>query len=218
MAKLLPISFLAFALGLAATNARADIALNTTSTEYLGFIQSFKGNSANPESEAALINLLITLAAGAGPTQLPTPNPITYFDRRASTLDPVGGFPEADGGAGSFSRVNGGIYNGIPVDGYTYLAGKYGGPNVGLHVWYVSGLTGTYSIPEKLGDPVDGSKPLGLSHYTLFNPVSVPDGGLTLMLLGGALISIDTLRRGFRSRNSKTSDGVSKWLTTPDKL
>jgi hypothetical protein len=197
MANLLPISCLVLTLGLAATNATADIALNTTSTEYLGFIQGFKGNSANPESEAALINLLITLAAGVGPTQLPSPNPITYFDRRGSTQDPIGGFPEVDGGGGSFSRVNGGIYNGIPVDGYTYLAGKYGGPNVGLHVWYVSGLTGTYSIPEKLGDPVDGSKPLGLSHYTLFNPTSVPDSSMTLMLLGGALIGLESLRRKF---------------------
>src|SRR5262245_59074779 len=115
-------------LGLSTTNALADVPLSTASSSYVGFIQSFPGNPASPESEAALINLLITLAAGDGPTQLPNPNPITYFDRRDSTLNPIGGFPDADESTG-FSRVNGGIYSGIQVDDYSYLAGKYDGPN-----------------------------------------------------------------------------------------
>lgn len=35
-------------------------------------------------------------------------------------------------------------------------------------------------------------------HQFVFTNVSVPDGGMTLMLLGGALVGLETLRRKFR--------------------
>jgi len=82
---------------------------------------------------------------------------------------------------------------GIDVSGFTYILGKYDGKNAGALVWLVSGLD-EVTLPAKWGLP-GGTQTYGLSHYTLFNPTSVPDGGTTLMLLGGALIGIGLLRR-----------------------
>ena len=72
---------------------------------------------------------------------------------------------------------------------WVYLLAKYG--TVG-HVWYLPPAT-TVTIPA---DAPAG----GLSHWDLFTAreVEVPDGGMTLMLLGGALVGLESLRRRFR--------------------
>lgn len=183
----------ALALGLTATNARADLVLGgAADPHYLGFLAP--SEPASQADEVGYINTLITLAAGGGPVTI---SGYTYT-RESSTVpgpfDPVvlAGNVRVD--------VPPGTSTGIDVAGFTYLLGKYDGPNVGDYVWYVGGLTGTVQIPGKLGSPLDPTqKPLGLSHYTLFNPTSVPDGGVTLMLLGGALVGLETLRRRFRA-------------------
>jgi hypothetical protein len=52
----------------------------------------------------------------------------------------------------------------------------------------------TVDIPSGLGQAA------GLSHFSLYkSTTSVPDGGVTLMLLGGALVGLETLRRKFRA-------------------
>lgn len=176
-------------LALTATTARADIALLQGDSQYLGFVQGVNPELANESDQAAMINTLRTLAIGALVQKSP-PAGFTWYDRRASTL--TGPFPVAD--ATGVHNIDG-SNTGIVVVGSAYIVGKYDGPNVGDHIWYVS--AGTYSIPDKLGDPVDGSKPLGLSHYAVYG-TSVPDGGMTVMLLGGALLGLRSLRRRFR--------------------
>lgn len=79
--------------------------------------------------------------------------------------------------------------------GYQFLVGHYGGgrPDGQSHVWFVGGLTGQVTIP------LAGSNSAGLSNWTLYNPTSVPEGGMTLILLGGALLGLETLRRRIRA-------------------
>jgi hypothetical protein len=75
--------------------------------------------------------------------------------------------------------------------GYEYLFAKYDGPNYGSEVWYVGGMT-EVTIPATAGG-------YGLSGTTLFTPgTSVPDGGMTLSLLGGTLLMVECLRRRLR--------------------
>jgi hypothetical protein len=173
------------ALGLTAPVALAD-SLVVGDGHYLGRI-----NDDIPSSvalETGYLNNLITLAAGAGPIQIP-PGTGEIYDRLGSTL--AGPFPTAFGGVKSGDDP---AYTGINVTGYTYILGKYDADKAGGYVWDVSGLT-TVDIPQNL--PL--ANKYGLSHYTLFNPSTVPDGGVTLMLLGGALVGLETLRRRFRA-------------------
>jgi hypothetical protein len=73
--------------------------------------------------------------------------------------------------------------------GYLYLLAKYDGPNYGSEVWYVGGLTGKITIPSKGGG-------YGISGTSLFNGTpSVPDGGMTLVLLGSSLTGLALLAR-----------------------
>ena len=108
--------------------------------------------------------------------------------------DPLGGvYPAADFAVDlgvQFDNINLG-------SGYLYLLAKYDGPNYGSAVWFVGGLTGEIDIPSGAGG-TSGSQ-FGLSHTYLFNPngTSVPDGGTTMMLLGGALACIGALRHRF---------------------
>ena len=90
-------------------------------------------------------------------------------------------------------------------------ASDTGGTNVLLGSTTVTfGLTGVYSgsFLDSSGDwnfqlaaanKLDGS---GGNAFAISTPVSgsngVPDGGMTLMLLGGALVGLETLRRKFR--------------------
>jgi hypothetical protein len=73
---------------------------------------------------------------------------------------------------------------------YTYLFANYNGPNYGSGVWYVGDLSGIIAIPATAGG-------YGLSGWTLFGPgvPGVPDGGITVMLLGTALGALGLARR-----------------------
>ncbi len=72
---------------------------------------------------------------------------------------------------------------------YSYLLAKYDGPNYGSEVWYVGNLSGIITIPATGGG-------YGLSGWTLFGPgAGVPDGGITVMLLGVAIGALGIARR-----------------------
>jgi protein with PEP-CTERM/exosortase system signal len=72
---------------------------------------------------------------------------------------------------------------------YSYLLAKYGGTTAVSQVWYVGDLTGIITIPAIRGQ----SGP----SWALFTsgPLSVPDGGATVMLLGAALGTLGLVRR-----------------------
>ena len=71
---------------------------------------------------------------------------------------------------------------------YTYLFATYAG--YGTEVWYIGNLSGIITIPFLVAGHC-------LTGWTLFGPrgVGVPDGGITVMLLGVALGVLALARR-----------------------
>jgi hypothetical protein len=71
---------------------------------------------------------------------------------------------------------------------YTYLFATYKG--YGTEVWYVGNLNGRILVPLRAGEH-------HLTGWTLLGPgrLGVPDGGLTVMLLGAALGALALARR-----------------------
>jgi hypothetical protein len=97
--------------------------------------------------------------------------------------------------------------------GYQYLVVAYDGPNGGVAVFNVAGLTGTvdlyrYAKPRPngnlLGSNVAQQGYFKMTGYTLLNPTgAVPEGGTTVMLLGMAFGALG-ITRYFSGRNSRT--------------
>ena len=94
----------------------------------------------------------------------------------------------------------------IPVAGFQYLVLHWGGPSAPCNTNQSCAALNFQAI--YIGDPGPGvtyytaSNPIdrhGLSGYMLFKPTSVPDGGMTLTLLGGALAGIAAIRRKLRA-------------------
>ena len=173
---------MALVLGFSATSANAA-AFTIGDAYYLGSIDP--GSPASEADEAGYINHLIGMTAPSGPT---------VFEGHSYVRSALGGaFPDAVE-AGS-SRDFEAPFGPVNVEGWTYLLGKYGNVD---YVWYVAGQTGEWGLPANDAVPGAGGGQ-GMSHYTLFNPTSVPDGGMTLILLGGALVGLEALRRKFRA-------------------
>ena len=114
----------------------------------------------------------------SGPTHIGA----NFYTRTGN--DPLGGnYPAAD-----FAAELGWDRDAGTVDldgGYLYLLAKDHGPNYGSVVWYVGGLTGIQDIPLTGGQ-------YGISHIFVFNPgnTQVPDGVITVVLLGAALMGL----------------------------
>jgi protein with PEP-CTERM/exosortase system signal len=89
--------------------------------------------------------------------------------------------------------------------GFQYLVAVYDGPNGGVAVFNVAGLTGSvdlyrYAKPlangNLLGSNVAAQGYFKMTGWTLLNPTgAVPDGGTTVMLLGAALGGLGMARR-----------------------
>lgn len=181
---------------LVAAPATAGAASLTIGDAYfLGYVND--GIPSSEALEANYINSLLAMGAGAGPAPCSLA-PTETCDRTDSTLN-AAGFPAAT--ATGASKNESGANTNINVTGWTYLLGKYDGPNFGSLVWYVGGLNELVDIPAAAG-----SQPYGLSHYTLFNPDDDPDPDpevpepATLTLLGLALLGSGIARQRARRR------------------
>jgi VPDSG-CTERM motif len=155
--------------------------------------------------DAAMTNTLIGMAVGAQPAGSP------LYSR---SFNSFGSLPPATAtGAVAVTGLSGGtgnVFINLNVTGtFQYLVAAYDGPNGGVAVWNISSLTGTIEIygfakPEKVNGHLTGNL-LGSDHaqrgyfritsYTLLNPLSVPDSGATVMLLGAALGALGMARR-----------------------
>ena len=92
--------------------------------------------------------------------------------------------------------------------GFQYLVVAYDGPNGGVAVLNVAGLTGSvdlyrYAKPlarqrQSLGSQCCTQGYFKMTGWTLLNPTGVPDGGTTVMLLGAALGALSMTRRFFK--------------------
>jgi hypothetical protein len=91
---------------------------------------------------------------------------------------------------------------------FTYLVVAYDGPQSGVAVWDIAGLSGTitfdaYGRPEINGGVYTGNlfgdngpnSQYKITSWTLLNRTSAPDGGATVMLLGMALGALGMARR-----------------------
>jgi VPDSG-CTERM motif len=193
---------------------RADAVLGTswsTNSQYLlGTVVPGTLNGGQAARDAYMTNVLLGMTLG---TQGDPNNDGSLFSR---TTWPGGGTATAANAtaltAGQLDIQNG-IIN-IDLNHYgtfTYLVAAYDGPNGGVAVYNISGLTGTiqlyaYAHPELngSGQPTGNliSGPSGnyfITTVTLLNPTSAPDGGATVMLLGAALGALGVARRYLRS-------------------
>ena len=79
--------------------------------------------------------------------------------------------------------------------GWEYVIAKYDGPNGGWVLFYLGGNAA--ALPQYSYGFWGGPTQYGISDVTVFNAVSVPDGGSTAALLGSALFAVAALRRRF---------------------
>ena len=142
----------------------------------LGFLWPGAQRKTDNHSKATYVNHLIGMALGA----VDVANGEVYFRSNH-------GFKSLPSAA---SAVNGGgrTINLLTAGVYTYLFASYDG--YGSEVWYVGKLSGIITIPFL----VAGHSLIG---WTLFGPrsIGVPDGGITVMLLGVALGVLALARR-----------------------
>jgi hypothetical protein len=174
------------ALGLSASTASA---LAIGDANYLGYADP--GSPADATSEVHYIDFLLGMALGDTETEDTSPPPgevRTYVRSNTACV----GCPEPTTANDDSGNAPSGS---VDVTGWTYLVAKYG--NVS-HVWYVGDLDGFQDVPlegfggfNKQGDPQTN----GQSHYSLYNPETVPDGGATAGLLGLAMLGLGYLRR-----------------------
>jgi hypothetical protein len=154
------------------------INLTIGDTQELGFVDP--GLPAGDANRTLFVNTMISLALG-GLTHVivgPHDNLVT---RSNNDFGPLPTAVFALNGTGTTIDLGTGLYS--------YLYAKYDGPNYGAEVWYVGNLSGIITIPATGGG-------YGLSGWTLFGPgAGVPDGGITVMLLGAALCVLGIARR-----------------------
>jgi hypothetical protein len=120
-------------------------------------------------------------------------NTLTGFSLPAPTELPSGSpFVKISSGFSSSGA------NSITLNGtYDYIFLHWGGQGGGWgQAYYIGDLIGTFSFnPPPGGNPAVG----GLSFYSLYGPTTVPDGGTTAILLGGALTVVGLIRRKLKA-------------------
>ena len=174
-----------------------SVSANTIATkELLGTI--VPGTPANEANEAEMVRFLLANLAthgaavsysGAGINLLDNPaDPISETYTLWKPADLGSGFSTATPTYGaqvitSNTTLNLGSFT------YDYILAKFGQDS---EVFYIGNLSGTITIPDVVNTN-------GLSHYLLFNQhgASVPDGGLTVGLLGLAMIGLAVIRHRF---------------------
>jgi protein with PEP-CTERM/exosortase system signal len=86
------------------------------------------------------------------------------------------------------------VETGGPPNVYSYVLAKYDGQNDLSQVWWVGDPA--FFEADSFVIPMFGPNGTMLSHWSLFaSGLSAPDGGATIMLLGGALGALGMARR-----------------------
>jgi hypothetical protein len=106
--------------------------------------------------------------------------------------------------AGQIGQTSGVGGNSITLDvtGYQYLFFHWGGKDGGwAEAYYVGGSTGSYTFNNT---PI-GTNPQvgGLSFYSFYNSVSVPDGGSTMLMLGAAFSALGLIVRRVKAQDGR---------------
>ena len=192
---------------------RADAVLEMTynngansSSQYLlgTALPGLQGNGGQANRDAIMTNALLAMAVGAQGSGSP------LYSR---SFNNFGSLPAAN--------TTGNVLNGATIPegttpvtvslgtGFQYLVVAYDGPNGGVAVYNVAGLTGSVDL-YRYADPITTGAGIGnlvgsnvatqgffkMTGWTLLNPTGVvPDGGTTVMLLGAGLGALGMARR-----------------------
>jgi hypothetical protein len=100
----------------------------------------------------------------------------------------------ADASGGLITWDGGDFISGSPI----YLLVKDGNRSP---IWYLFDIGEMWNGQQTI--ELQGFWPAGgaISHVSIYGRVSVPDGGATLMLLGGVLVGLEVLRRKMQSNS-----------------
>jgi hypothetical protein len=171
------------------------------SSQYLlgTVIPGTQGGGGQAQRDATMTNALLALGLGGQ---------VNNSGLYSRSFNNFGSLPAATA-TGAVLGTN--ILDGttpVTVDlgtGFQYLVAAYDGPNGGVAVFNVAGLTGSvdlyrYAKPlangNLLGSNVAAQGYFKMTSWTLLNPTgAVPDGGTTVMLLGAALGGLGVARR-----------------------
>jgi hypothetical protein len=205
--KYLAVALIALA-GLGFTQ-RADAILEMTyndgsgnSSQYLlgTVIPGLQGNGGQAARDALMTNNLLAMGLGA---QDSSTGPL--YSR---SFNNFGSLPAATAtGAVIATGIQAGT-TAVTVSlgtGFQYLVAAYDGPNGGVAVFNVGGLTGSVDL-YRYAKPLANGNLLGsntaqqgyflMTGWSLLNPTgTVPDGGTTVMLLGMAFGALGMARR-----------------------
>jgi len=164
-----------------------------------------QGGQGQADRDALMTNTLLLMSHGlqAG-TWGNNDNPL--YSRTTWGANPGGWTPAVAGNAGLSGEVSdGGLTLDITLTGsFQYLVVTWDGQNAGVAVFDVSSLVAgdhillsRYAFPDDNphGDLLQGNGQYLMTHWTLLNPTSAPDGGATVMLLGAALGALGMARR-----------------------
>jgi hypothetical protein len=151
-------------------------ALGIGDSRQLGFLWPGTQTKTDNQSKAAYVNHLIGMALGG----VGVANGEVYFRSNHGFKSLPSAESAVSGGGRTINLRTAGLY--------TYLFASYDG--YGSEVWYVGNLSGIITIPFLAA----GHSLIG---WTLFGPrsIGVPDGGITVMLLGVALGVLALARR-----------------------
>ena len=161
---------------LASSHDAKALALGMGDSHALGLLWPGIQKKSGDQNRATYVNHLLGMALGA----INIANGQVYF-RSSHAFKSLPPATQAHNGGGRTIRLGtGGLY--------AYLFATYSG--YGSEVWYVGNLSGIITIPFLAA----GHSLIG---WTLFGPrgVGVPDGGITVMLLGVALGVLALARR-----------------------
>jgi hypothetical protein len=151
-------------------------ALGIGDSRELGFLWPGTQGKTDNQSKATYVNHLIGMALGA----VDVANGEVYFRSNHGFKSLPSAALADNGGGRTIYLRSAGLY--------TYLFASYDG--YGSEVWYIGNLSGIITIPLLAA----GHSLIG---WTLFGPrgIGVPDGGITVMLLGVALGVLALARR-----------------------
>ncbi len=168
-----------------------------------------QGGNGQADRDALMTNVLLGMVHGAQAGTWGNNNDPLY-SRTTNGANPGGWTLATATNAGLSGTVaDGPLTLTITLTGsFRYLAVTWDGQNAGVAVFDVSSLQAgdtivlsRYAQPDAgtHGDLLQDTGQYLMTHWTLLNPTSAPDGGTTVMLLGAALGALGMARRFIRS-------------------
>jgi hypothetical protein len=168
------------------------------------------GGSCGAECrESTIVNVLI--GRGTNTRTVRTEGSIPEYYRSANIFSPLPATTEAEGFVRTSFTTSGDWVKITITRPYLYLVAAYDGKNTGAEAWYIGDISGgnTLWIPKdayRTGTAYTGTnggyslvagdgKAGGLTSWSVWSPVTVPDGGTTAALLGLALVGLGFARR-----------------------